>query len=144
MKLRAHALAALPLAGAYYLSQRSALLAGLAAAASVLVDLDHLPDYLWWRGGWRGAGRISSRPFMRQRVAAYRHRNPFLGAMLLAWALLPCLGAPAWLWALAVGWTYHMLWDLCTNGVGLPFYSFIHRARLGFERRLLKPRPPEL
>ncbi len=139
MKSWAHMLAALPLGGAYYLSQGSAPLALTAAAASVLVDLDHVPDYLWWRGGWHGLGDFFE-SFHEQRVSRIFIVVHSWELMLLAWALILTWGATAWLQALAVGWTYHLLWDLATNSVGFCFYSLVHRARQGFERRLLKPR----
>lgn len=140
MKLRAHLLAALPLGGAYYWSEGSAVLAGLAAAASVLVDVDHLPDYLWWRRGWRGLEDFFD--------ASYKHRVPFIlivthswELMALAWGLILTLGAPPWVQALAVGWLYHLAWDQWRNSVGARFYFLLHRARMGFQRRLLKPEP---
>ena len=138
MKSWAHTLAALPLGGAYYWSEGSAALAGVAAAASVLVDLDHLPDYLWWRGRWRGLGDFFE-CFHEQRVPRIVIVTHSWELMLLAWGLILGLSAPDWLKALALGWLYHLCWDQLTNSVGVGFYSLVHRARMGFERRLLKP-----
>jgi hypothetical protein len=140
MKTWAHMLAALPLGGGYYLSEGSAPLAMAAAAASVLVDLDHVPDYLWWRGGWRGLGDFFA-AFHERRVPRLILMVHSWELLLLAWALVLALGSPAWPKALAVGWAYHLAWDLATNSVGLGFYSIINRARHGFERRLLRSGP---
>ncbi|MBI4799371.1 MAG: hypothetical protein HY794_11725 [Desulfarculus sp.] len=140
MKLRAHVVAALPLGGAYYWSEGSAALAGLAVAASVLVDVDHLPDYLWWRGGWRGLEDFFE-SFYEQRVPRILIVTHSWELMALAWGLILALGAPPWVKALAVGWLYHLTWDQLCNSVGARFYFLLYRARLGFERRLLKPRP---
>jgi hypothetical protein len=142
MKSWAHMLAALPLGGAYYLGEGSAPLALAAATASVLVDLDHVPDYLWWRGRWGGVSDFFE-AFHDKRVPRIVIVVHSWELMLLAWGLILGLGAPAWLKALAVGWLYHLCWDQLTNSVDCKFYSLIHRARQGFQRRLLKPRVPE-
>lgn len=138
MKSWVHLLAALPLGGAYYLSQGSAPLAAAAAAASVLVDLDHVPEYLWWRGRWRGLEDFFE-SFHEQRVPRIVIPVHSWELAALAWGLMLGLGAPAWLHAIVVGWTYHLAWDQITNSVGVGFYSLANRWRLGFERRLLKP-----
>ncbi len=130
-----HLAAALPLAGGIYLAAGPAA-AAAAGAASVLVDLDHLADYLWLH-----RGRFHPLGFYRD---YRRHHTPKLVLALHSWELaLMALGAawlwagPPWLLALAGGWLYHLACDQAANRVGAPFYLLSFRALRGFERSRL-------
>lgn len=131
-----HLAAALPLAGAVYLAGGPPLMAAGAGAASVLVDLDHLVDYLWIN-----KGRIQLGGLYRD----YRkHRTPKLILVLHSWELaflaLACawlFTAPALVWGLAIGWIFHLACDQLANRVGAPFYLLSYRYFKGFDRRKL-------
>lgn len=138
MKTWAHGLAALPLASVCYFSQGSAPLAAAVAAASVLVDLDHLLDYLLWRRRWLGLGDFFDSFHSHQVPNLYLVAHAW-ELMALAWALILGLGAPAWARWLGLAWLYHLAWDQATNGVGPWFYFWVHRARMGFRRSVLRP-----
>lgn len=133
MKGWAHLLAAAPLAYGLAGATGSPGWALAGGAVSVLMDLDHLPDYVWWRGGWRG-----TRDFFD---SFHGHRVGRMSMVLHSWELLPgavlglaALGWPAWALCLAGGWLYHLVWDLFTNPVRFRLYLFSHRARHGFLR----------
>jgi hypothetical protein len=138
MRAHAHALAALPLAAGILSLTGSPELACAGAAASLAVDMDHIPDYMWWRGGWRGV-----KDFFR---AYHLHQVVRMTIPLHSWELAPVwalvlhlLGWPAWGWVLALGWLWHLIWDQLTNPVGCAFYFFTWRARRGFAVRLARP-----
>jgi membrane-bound metal-dependent hydrolase YbcI (DUF457 family) len=131
-----HLVAAAPLAGAVYLASGSGAMAAGAAAASVLVDLDHVVDYLYLTGGRLKLGRL----YREYR----RHRTPKLILALHSWELsilaLACvwlLEAPALLWGLAIGWLFHLACDQMANRVGAPFYLLSYRYFRGFDRSKL-------
>ena len=131
-----HLAAALPLAGGLYLASGSALVATAAGASSVLVDVDHVADYLWLT---KGCFRIKG--FFRD----YRkHRTTKLVLVLHSWelAFLALISAwlwpaPAWLWFAVGGWIFHLVCDQIFNRVGFPFYFLSYRFLKGFERSRL-------
>lgn len=142
MKVLGHIAAAVPLSIAVQLTTGSGQASAAAAAASVLVDVDHLPDYLYWRGGWR-----SLEDFF---AAFHQKKTTWLVICLHAWewtalsgALIFTLGGPLWLKAAWAGWLYHLIWDQFTNQVSPWFYFFCFRASKGFLRGVLKPNPPK-
>ncbi len=139
MKGWAHAAAALPLAAAVHWAGGSLTAAGLAGAASVLVDLDHVADYVWWRGGWRGVDDFFA-SYHAHRVTRLLLLMHSWELLLPFWGLLALLAAPAWLWALAVGWSFHLVLDQLANPVGLGFYFLAYRSRRGFERQYMRDR----
>ncbi len=131
-----HLAAALPLAGATYLASGSPLVAAAAGASSVLVDVDHLVDYLWLTRGRLQLGGL---------YRDYRkHRTPKLILVLHSWELafltLVCawlLPAPAFIWGIAAGWIFHLTCDQIVNRVGPPFYLLSYRFLKGFDRSRL-------
>jgi hypothetical protein len=131
-----HLIAAAPLAGAVYLASGSAAMALGAGASSVLVDLDHVVDYLYMTRGKLKLGSL---------YRDYRaHRTPKLILALHSWELsilaLACAwlaGVPALLWGIAIGWVFHLACDQMANRVGAPFYLLSYRFFRGFERSKL-------
>ncbi|MGD8561731.1 MAG: hypothetical protein PVG03_04325 [Desulfarculaceae bacterium] len=138
MKLKGHLVASIPLGVAWYLGGGGLAPALGAAAASVLIDVDHLPDYLWWR-----RARASLSDFFHT-----NHHNlvPTLMLPLHAWEWIPLgfvlfwfLAGPIWAWALTAAWAYHLSWDQYHNQVNGWFYFFCYRAKFGFSRSKLIP-----
>ncbi|MFH1060725.1 MAG: hypothetical protein V1797_18855 [Pseudomonadota bacterium] len=136
MRSKAHAVAALPLAGAWWGLDGGAGPALAAALASVLVDLDHVSDYLWWRGGWRGL-----KDFFH---SFHTHRVTRLALLAHSWELIAVAGLglwwggwPVWPAAIWAGWAYHLAWDQASNPVGWPFYFLVYRLAHGCDRRNL-------
>jgi len=131
-----HFVAALPLAGGLYALGVSAPEAAAAMAAGVLVDVDHVADYLWLK-----KGRFKIRSFYEE------YREHLTGRLILifhSWELAAVAvfafwlwSAPSWAWCLAAGWVYHLLCDQATNRVGLRFYFLCFRAARGFRRSAL-------
>lgn len=133
MKAWAHLLAAAPLAYGLTCVTESSGWALAGAALSVAVDLDHLPDYIWWRGGWGSLADFFESFHAHQvgRLSMFLHSWEMLPLLLLG---LAALGWPAWGLCLGGGWLYHMLWDQFTNPVDWRLYLFCFRARRGFVR----------
>lgn len=138
MKLWAHSAAALPLAAGLWWAGMPAGAVAAAAGASVLVDLDHLPDYVYWRRGWGGVA-----DFFRSN---HQRRTSVIFILLHSWELLGLAlaacwlaGAPAWGWGLCLGWAYHLVWDQLSNHVPGAFYFLGYRFRRGFVRSRLFP-----
>jgi hypothetical protein len=105
-------------------------------ALSILVDLDHLPDYLFWRGKKAGF-----KDFFKQ---YFNHNTPFLVLFLHSFEWIPLaalslwqFSGPEWAICLTVGWFYHLLWDQLINPVGFKFYFFFYRQAHGFLRQNL-------
>lgn len=136
MRSTAHLLAAAPLAGVWWSLGGSGSGAVMAALASVLVDLDHIPDYIWWRGGWRGLKdffhSFHSHRVSRLSLLAHSWELAALAGLGLWW-----LGWPAWPAALWAGWLYHLAWDQAVNPVGWQFYFFSYRLAHACDRRRL-------
>lgn len=131
MRLWQHSLAALPLGAALYWAGGDAAAAASGAAASVLLDLDHLLDYLRWRRGWRGFGDFFG--------TSLRHQWPTGLFLLHCWELVPLIAVglylvagPVWALALAAGWAWHLALDQIANHVHPAFYFFSFRAHRGF------------
>lgn len=137
MRLTGHALAAIPLAGVLGWTTGNWPAAGAGAALSVLVDLDHLPDYIHWRGGWRSLKDFfeTNRHHQVDRLLLFMHglEWPLPLAALLWW-----LAGPAWGLCLGAGWLYHLAWDLAVNPVAPRFYFFFFRKSGGFSRSRLR------
>lgn len=131
-----HLIASVPLAGAVYLASGSVAMTAGAGVANVLVDLDHVVDYLYMTGGRLKLGSLY-RDYRR-------HRTPKLILAMHSWELsilaLACAwlwGAPALVWGLVLGWLFHLVCDQIANRVGAPFYLLSYRYFRDFERSKL-------
>jgi membrane-bound metal-dependent hydrolase YbcI (DUF457 family) len=136
MRPWSHLAVALPLAGGLYLAGGSLAMAAAAGAASVLVDVDHLADYLWLN-----KGRFRARSFFSDYGD---HRTTKLVLLLHSWELASLAlalawfwAAPAWIWCVLGGWFFHLACDQAFNQAGWPFYFLSYRFSKGFERSRL-------
>ncbi len=136
MRSNEHLLASVPLLGLWLAGGGDLPQAATAAAASLLVDLDHFPDYVWWRRGWGGLRDFFASFHTHQvtRLALPAHSWELL---FLAVVFLWLGGWPAWPAALVCGWAYHLAWDQLTNPVGWKFYFLSYRLAHGCDRRRL-------
>jgi hypothetical protein len=133
MKASRHVLAALPLAAALVAVGRPVPEALVAAASSVLIDVDHVADYVLCRGGWRGLG-----DFFRSCNEGRLNR---LYLVLHSWELI-ILGGLAAVAAgsaacgmIVTGMAWHLACDAYGNkSVVRPgFYWFFRRAAVRFD-----------
>jgi hypothetical protein len=128
-------------AGAVYAGTGSPALAAGIAAGGVLIDLDHVLDYLLVDR------QRDLRPsaFLRYYVQVRPRR--FVLA-LHSYELVTALGLLAWvtdwvaLWGWVLGALLHLPLDIVFNGQALarnlvPFYSLVHRWRAGFRSEAL-------
>ena len=133
MRLTSHVMASIPLLSGIFLSTGSWYAAGLAAASSVLIDVDHLPDYVYHRGCWGGVqdffdtcnGCGPARTFLVFHSWEW----------LIVWGLLFVGDLPVgFLWPVAAGMVYHLALDTASNTVRPSFYWFSCRALRGFKQ----------
>lgn len=140
-----HCLAALPLAGAVSLASGSVALAAVAAVASVLIDLDHVTDYVLYRRGFHGLADFfeSCNEGRLSKLYLVMHAWEWQAALWLLW--LTGL-APAVVGMLALGMTWHLVLDQFGNrNIVLPLFYFIaFRASRNFDGDRLYRVPPAL
>jgi hypothetical protein len=132
MKPSSHIIAAVPLAAVVHLSTNSWESTALAVCASILIDVDHIADYLYYRRGWRGLGDFfeTFRVCRIERTTILFHawEWPILYALVLIWG-----PPPHWLWPIVLGQTYHLAMDTAANALRPSFYWLFRRALSGFE-----------
>lgn len=131
MKPHKHIALSIIISGALYAVFRSWGMSAGAFITGVLVDLDHLADYLFERGvPW------PLRDFFGH---FYERRHVRIVLVLHAWEWFAVLGAAGWAtgwnpWAigLLVGYAHHMMSDHYSNGLRPLAYSFLWRMSHGF------------
>jgi hypothetical protein len=138
MRVSCHLIISLPLAAAFYAATDSWSGSLAAGAANVLIDLDHIPDYLWWRRGWRGwrdmVDSAAQSQWSRLVVLLHSWELLVLAALFLTRWFTPWLG-----WGLVTGWACHMACDSLVNEVRWGFYFLTFRVGKRFERNRLLP-----
>ncbi|MBI5568546.1 MAG: hypothetical protein HY914_01225 [Desulfomonile tiedjei] len=132
MKLRNHSVAALPLMAGTYLATSSLAATLVAGASSVLIDVDHIPDYVYFRRGWRGLSDFFATCYQSRLRKTFVCFHAWEWA-IATWTVLLFWSGPTWLWAVGAGITYHLLLDQLGNDVTHSFYWISCRARHGFE-----------
>lgn len=132
MRLTSHLVAAIPFSSGIFLTTGSLTAAALAAASSVLIDVDHLPDYVYHRGCWRGIQDFFDTCNGCRLVRTFLVFHSW--EWLIVWGLLSVGGLPAgFLWPVAAGMVYHLALDTASNAVRPSFYWFSCRALRGFK-----------
>ena len=143
MKVRQHIISSLPLGTVCFISSGNLFLSVITMIASIMVDFDHVVDYIITRG------RISS---LREMIKTYEdfgvHKNYLL---LHSWEVIfplsiyllfyPC----TLLNYLFVGYVFHVIldqiynvWFLGEDNVKIPYYSFIFRMWNNFDVKPLR------
>jgi hypothetical protein len=111
------------------------------ALGGVLIDVDHVVDYILFERRRELSPRAFLRHYAEQRhqhVVLLLHSYELMGALAaLAWAT-GCV----WLWGYLVGMALHLPLDIVFNGRRLsrnlvPFYSFAYRWRARFRSAAL-------
>ncbi len=123
MKAKYHVLSALPLGAGYYFYSGSPGEALTAAAAAVLVDADHILDYIVTQK------RLGSLNEMARAFESFRHihKNYFLlhsWELVLAFALITAAFPNRFAFAALTGYAFHVLIDQIYN------VSFLGRYNL--------------
>jgi len=145
MKLYQHCLSAVPLAVAAYAATGGSMGAAcMAAASSVLIDLDHITDYLLhndWR--WGGVRDFFASCEQGRLERLYLVMHGFEWVVLL-WLLIGTGIAAPWGVGLAFGVSGHMLLDWLGNRhiVRPSFYWLWFRAMNRFAGNVLYQTPP--
>jgi len=134
MTFRHHLLSAPPLAAGAGLAGGSWALGVTAGVAAVLVDLDHVLDYVISNGRFQGIGHL----FRYCRAGRLKYL-PLLAHSYELWLvgllILPRL-APAWLaGGLLTGWLFHLLLDQLFNPARPWVYFFFFRLAKGFDKK---------
>lgn len=144
MKLAAHCLSALPLAGlAWAVTGGSGAAALAAGVAAVCIDFDHITDYVLCNRGWGGVKHFFASCEEGQLPRLYLLLHSWEWQILL-WGLVVSGLGPVWLTGLAIGLTGHILLDSFGNRrmVRPAFYWLCLRAAQGFAGDRLYRVPP--
>jgi hypothetical protein len=144
VKLAQHCLSAIPLAVAGYAAAGGSWPAAFAAGiSSVLLDLDHLSDYVLCNRGWGGLDHFfkSCEEGKLDRLYLVLHSFELV---ILLWLLIGFGTAAAWGVGLAIGVSGHLLLDWLGNRhiVQPSFYWLWFRAANGFDGNALYRVPP--
>ncbi len=131
---------ALTCAAVHALTGSIALTAGV-AAGGVLIDVDHVIDYVFFDG----RRELSPAAFLRHYVEQRHQRVVLLlhsYELMIALAVLAWVTGWAWLRGYLVGMALHLPLDIIFNGRVLsrnlvPFYSFAYRGRARFRSAAL-------
>lgn len=138
MRLEHHVMLSAAVSGVIYAASRSwpATLSSL--AAGILLDGDHVLDYLREYGF-----RLNLRELFH---ASYERTFKRTFLVLHAWEWTPLViaavwwsGANPWLAGAAIGWFQHLLADQLVNTPNKRAYSIIWRWRHGFDHKVSFP-----
>jgi hypothetical protein len=144
MKLAQHCLSAVPLAVAAYAATggrfSAAIVAGL---SSVLIDCDHVLDYLLYKKRWGGMQDFFAHCEEGRLPRLYLVLHSF-ELIIFLWLLVGFGTAAAWGVGLTIGMTGHLLMDWVGNRhiVKPSFYWFSFRAMHRFDGNELYQTPP--
>lgn len=144
MKLYQHCLSAIPLAVAGYAAAGGSVAAGfMAGFSSVLMDLDHVADYVIHNRGWGGVEDFFKSCEEGRLTKLYLVMHGFEWLILL-WLLIGTGAAAPWGVGLAIGMSGHMLLDWLGNRhiVKPSFYWLWFRAQHNFDGNALYRVPP--
>jgi hypothetical protein len=144
MKLSRHCISAVPLAVLAYAATGGSMAAAvMAAASSVLIDCDHVTDYVFCNRGWGGVGHFfaSCEEGRLHRLFLVLHSFEWL---VLLWVLIGTGIAAPWGVGLTLGMTGHLLLDWIGNRhiVRPSFYWLWFRAANRFDGNALYLVPP--
>lgn len=144
MKLAQHCISAIPLAVAAYIATGGSKAAAfMAAASSILIDCDHVLDYVLQKHGWGGMQDFFATCEEGQLPRLYLVLHGFEWVVLL-WLLIGTGIAAPWGVGLTFGVSGHMLMDWLGNRhiVQPSFYWLWFRAVNRFDGNVLYLVPP--
>ena len=144
MKLYQHCISAVPLAVFGYAAGGGSWAAGIMAGlSSVLMDLDHIADYVIHNHGWGGMEDFFKSCEEGQLTRLYLVLHSFEWLILL-WLLIGTGAAAPWGVGLTIGMTGHMLLDWLGNHniVQPSFYWLWYRVQNHFDGNVLYRVPP--
>ncbi len=131
MRLTRHIIAAIPLSVGIYAATGSLHDSGVAGLTSVLIDVDHVPDYVYYRGSWGGVRDFFDACNSNRLVRTVLLFHSWEAAILLGILCIIGWHTPN-LWPIAGGMVYHLALDSNANGVKPSFYWLSARAARGF------------
>ena len=132
MKPQYHVVSSALIAGVLYLFFKSWSMALSCFISGILIDIDHIYDYL----------REYGMPFMVKKffTEVYSDNIPRLTLIFHSWELVLLIGIIAWVYngnpwfaGIFVGLGQHIVLDKLNNGERLRSYSFIWRWKKQFE-----------
>ncbi|MBF0481903.1 MAG: hypothetical protein HQK81_15630 [Desulfovibrionaceae bacterium] len=136
MRLLHHVAASIPLGFAVKFIGGSNEYALISVVSSIVIDLDHIPDYMLTTKGWYGVKDFFS----------FCSRSGFDRVYFVLhaweWAILLCCGgffgaiSPC-LVAIGSGLAYHLAFDTIGNATSPKFYWFSYRASKNFSANKL-------
>jgi hypothetical protein len=139
MRVKHHLVISLALSGIVYLVFRSWGMSIAVLASGVLIDLDHVLDYLLTHGM-----RFQRRDFFRYFYEKQYQKLflPFHGWEWVAvWGVLAWkTGWDSWSTGVFIGIGHHLLLDQVSNRPGPGGYSLLWRLKNGFHRKSFFPK----
>jgi hypothetical protein len=131
MKIQQHAAYSIAISGILFLAFKSGEMAVSCLVTGVLIDLDHVVDYIF-QGG---------RLFRIREFFQVYHAGQLLKVRIFhGWEWLGLLGAAAWMtewnpWVVGawIGFVQHLILDKINCGESFLCYSFLWRWKKGFK-----------
>ena len=136
IKLRYHAIASLGCSVIFYLIFKSFLYSLVCFLAGILVDVDHVFDYVMTTG-WK----LDKKHFFHVMYGAYYERLTILFhaheySVLLVFMIF-VTGGHLLVLAIGIGYIQHLIFDQCTNPVKPLAYFITYRLRYKFKKEYL-------
>jgi len=136
MRPRGHLIISTAVSAGVYAASRSWTLTSLSWIAGVLIDVDHVLDYLVTQK------RLDPYPMMFKHFDRQRSKKCYLWLHGFEW--IPVIGLLSWTLgqplagsAILMGYSQHLLLDQWANGLHPLFYFLTFRAANGFEAEKL-------
>lgn len=133
MKPGFHIAAAAAVGAGVYAYYRSLPCVAWAIIGGVLVDLDHVPDFLL-EHGIRKISRFYHicTSFEMRKLYLVLHS---VELVFIIWAAIAICGLGAIWISMAAGWSVHMLLDILSNPIGMRGYFLFYRMARNFESK---------
>lgn len=125
------------ISGIYFFITKDFSAALCSFGAGILIDLDHLIDYVRHRGfSLKGTLREFYQTFTENQLPTYILLFHSLELVILLWIGVAVSENKRWLLSIAIGMTQHIIFDQIFNTRFIFAYFIIYRWRKGFTARL--------
>ena len=142
MKVRYHLAASLLVSGLLFWVFKSFPMALISFIAGVLIDIDHLPDYLASRNAKLDIShffRFFEEQLLKKSFVVFHSWELLIILFFICWSG----GWNLWLAGLLIGTAQHMILDQIFNPASAYSYFFIWRLKNNFDFRTCFPRAPD-